>query len=398
MNLFSIFLLDIILLICPLLIYFLYVVYINTMDVKKSSLYLDFALITSYYFVIKFGFLEYQNYPILILHILLIIAYLTNRKMSIILLNILLILTNIKFYNLIFIIIEYLIYFILYLLFNKRKLSSNQFLFIYLAITSIFLMTYMSISNLTFIIIFLFILSTIIVVLLFQKIEDVISLYDQIKRIEKETNIKNSLFKITHEIKNPIAVCKGYLDMFDVKNIEHSKKYIPIIKSEINRVLVLLQDFLSITKIKIEKEEMDLNLLLEDTIDCIKPLFDRKKIKIFTNNLNDELYIDGDYDRLKQALINILKNSMEAIENKGTINLKTKINKQSVRITIEDNGCGMEDEKLKKLKEAFFTTKEKGTGLGVYLANEIIKGHGGKLEYSSIVGKGTKVNIVLPLN
>ena len=74
--------------------------------------------------------------------------------------------------------------------------------------------------------------------------EEVMMLNNVIHELEKEKKLRESLFKITHEIKNPIAVCKGYLDMFDVNNEEHSRKYIPIIKEEIARTLILLQDFL----------------------------------------------------------------------------------------------------------------------------------------------------------
>lgn len=235
---------------------------------------------------------------------------------------------------------------------------------------------------------------------LYEHTNEVIKLHSTIKEVEEEKRLKKSLFKITHEIKNPIAVCKGYLDMFDVDNIEHSHKYIPIIKSEIVRVLFLLEDFLAITKVKVEKDIMDVNMLLEDTTDCLKPIFNTKNIRFEPKITDEEVYINADYNRLKQILINVLKNSREAIldNEQGTIKLYSEVERDKVRIIVEDDGVGMTEEELSKIKEAFFTTKQRGTGLGVHLANEIVTSHGGNLEYFSKKYEGTKVVITIPID
>ena len=104
----------------------------------------------------------------------------------------------------------------------------------------------------------------------------------------------------------------------------------------------------------------------------------------------------GDYERLKQVIINLLKNSLEAITTSGNIQMSTNIYKKHIDIIVEDNGKGMSDEELSKLKEMFYTTKSNGTGLGVALSNEIIKAHHGELTYISELNKGTKAIIRLP--
>ena len=101
-----------------------------------------------------------------------------------------------------------------------------------------------------------------------------------IKEIERNKQIKTSLFRITHEIKNPIAVCKGYLDMFDKDNQDHFKKYIPILKDEINRTLLLLEDFLAMNKVKINKDIIDINLLIEEVVKNIKMLCTKNNIEL----------------------------------------------------------------------------------------------------------------------
>ena len=105
----------------------------------------------------------------------------------------------------------------------------------------------------------------------------------------------------------------------------------------------------------------------------------------------------GDYDRLKQVFVNVIKNSIEAIDNNGIIDMSIRINGKKVIITISDNGVGMTTDELKDVKEMFYTTKKNGTGLGVALSNEIIVAHNGKMEYESIKNVGTKCIITLPL-
>ncbi|MBD9085462.1 ATP-binding protein [bacterium] len=111
----------------------------------------------------------------------------------------------------------------------------------------------------------------------------------------------------------------------------------------------------------------------------------------------EEIYIQADYNRLKQTIVNIIKNSRESIPESGVIKLSTNKNKNNVKIYIEDNGIGMTKEELSKIKEAFFSTKQTGTGLGVYMANEIITAHQGTLEYFSKKNLGTRVVITLPI-
>ena len=124
----------------------------------------------------------------------------------------------------------------------------------------------------------------------------------------------------------------------------------------------------------------------------------QKKIKLKVNLIDDEVYIKGDYNRLSQVLINIVKNSIEAINKEnGVIKIKNYINKKYIIIVIEDNGYGISKKNLKKIKEPFYTTKNRGTGLGVSLSDEIIKAHGGTLTYVSKENIGTKVIIKLPL-
>jgi len=220
------------------------------------------------------------------------------------------------------------------------------------------------------------------------------------EELEKEKTIRNSLFKITHEIKNPIAVCKGYLDMIDLSNKKKIDKYVPIIKNEINRTLTLLDDYLDFSKVKIEKDIIDIIMLIEDTIRSMGTLLKDKNITINLDIDDEEVYMFADYNRLKQVLINIIKNSMESKmdERDLIIDFKTDITKDKIKIIIDDNGIGMDKDELEKLGEAFYTTKPNGTGIGVNLSKEIIERHNGSISYESEKYIGTIVTISLPID
>ena len=406
MNYFEIVCINFILIIFPIFIYLFYLFYNVDVGKKSSNLFLDFALCTSFYFTIRLGSLI-TNVPLFLLNVIIFLCYLKERNIAIILSIISIIYYSIIFkFNIYVLIIEYFIYFIIYILFKNNKVKKRNFHIIYILVNILFIFlfnynntAYFSnyiiqfiISSITFIIV------TISTKILFESGEGVIRFHDNVKKLKEEENIRKSLFKITHEIKNPIAVCKGYLDMFDSENKEHARKYIPIVKKEIESTLILLEDFLSMNKVKIEKDIMDVSLLLEDIKNHFSILLKEKNIVSNISVLDDEIYILGDYNRLMQVCINLIKNSIESMNKElSYINVFINLKKDDVEIIIDDNGIGMSSEVICKIKEPFYTTKRRGTGLGVSLSNEIIEAHNGKLEYISEYGVGTKTIVTLPL-
>lgn len=385
MNLFDSVLFLIILAIFPFMLYFLYLIYTKTLQIEKSRLILDFVIFSSFYLILKYNF----NYVVslILINVPFIIAYYGNRKLSVFILSIL----SIYYYhiyfdiNYFFLIAEYLIYYGIYQL-DKEKFF-NIFMIIKFLILTIFLIktNYIILLNAILFIIIKFLLYS------FKKIEQVISLHKSLEHTNENNKMYESLFKITHEIKNPIAVIKGYLDMYDENNEKH-KKYIPIIKSETNRVLVLLEDFLSINRIKINKDIIDISLLIEEVIISFEPLLKNRHIKV--NFEQDEIYIEADYDRLKQVFINLIKNSIEAINNNGIIDIDIVPKNKYIYVNVKDNGIGMKKEEIEKLNYPFYTTKQNGTGLGLYLSKEIIKKHDGTMSFESI--DGMNIGIKLP--
>jgi len=399
-------LLNIILTLFPILIYFVLSCYQTLRYNKYYDIYFKILLFTSLYLSLKFAVGTINNEVLLFCNIPIVIAYLKKDYKLAIFLSIVNVLYCKYIYqvDVIIMIIKYISYFIIYLLASKRKVKSNNFLLLIAVLQGFFTSFeyfFVEGSNIStisevFLIVLLHYIITFAILFLFNLIEIITSMYSSVKDLEKEKNIKNSLFTLTHEIKNPIAVCKGYLDMINIDNKEDALRYINIMKQEINRSLNIMTDFLQFNKIKIKPELLDISMLLDDIYDSFKLLTNNKNIKLEYND-SDEVYIEGDYNRLKQVLVNIIKNSVEAICDEGTIKMNLDCDKKYCYITIKDDGIGMNDEILSHLTEMFYTTKQKGSGLGVALSNEIIKAHEGSLKYESKENNGTKVTIKLPL-
>ena len=344
--------------------------------------------------------LLFCNIPILI-------CYFKKEGFLAIILSIIIILFSYAKYdiNIYVVLFKYLCYFVIYIIFYKKK----EFNYLFFKLSAIiqgffisfeyFMNVYEDIDKIIYLLGYILIIYglTFFSLYLFKLADNVRNLYLMVGKVQEENKLKNSLFKLTHEIKNPIAVCKGYLDMINLDDLDRSRRYINIIKSEINRSLNVMADFMEYSKIKINKEIFDIVLLLDDIYESFKILLKDKKITFNYHNSYEEIYLWGDYDRLKQVFVNIIKNSIESIVGSGIINIDIMKTEKEVTITISDNGIGMDQDELLTVKEMFYTTKKNGTGLGVALSNEIVVAHGGTLDYESEKGIGTKCIIKLPV-
>lgn len=413
MKIFEGILLNSIYLLFPLLVYLLVVVCVRNIDKKAKKLLLETALFSSLYLLFKYGKNSSLIYPMIVFNVLLLLSYLKKKNITAIIMSIFLVIyykntTPLSYFILI---VEYTMYFLICNYITRRKKASKIAIitvFVIIKSFTLSMQTFLMFNDKSDIVnnfIDLFITMTIFTFIAYlclyiiTKGEDIIDLNKITTELEKEKSLRESLFKITHEIKNPIAVCKGYLDMIDYDDKKKVEKYIPIIKDQISRTLILMDDFLDYTKVKINKEEVDLYMLLEDSCDVSEPLFKKAGIKVEFEIPDDEIYMELDYNRMKQVLVNIFKNSIEAKDKKKKykfINIDVINGRNDVTIKIKDNGIGMDKKTLSKVDEMFYTTKEKGTGLGVALSKEIIELHGGSMKYTSQIGKYTQVTIKLP--
>ena len=394
----------------PLTLYIIYVAYAKNLDMKEKESLINVSLFGALYLLFrKINSFNYID-TIIFINNALLICYLKKHFMASIVMSALIVFfVNYKLnISLILLIFEYTFYLISYsILYLKNKVNLNN-IYIFFVLIHVFFSSfiytyyYLSDNSISLLIIknifptFILLIFSYITLYLFKKCEGIINFNSTVNELNREKEIKTSLFKITHEIKNPLSVCRGYLDMILMNDYKNYNKYIPIINSEINRTLNLMDDFLDYTKLKIEKEDVDIVYMLEELKDEFSPLLEKNNIKLEFDIPDDEIYIEIDYKRFKQVLVNIIKNSIEAKKESMTIKLFMKENINSIELRIEDTGIGMEKDVLDKIGENFYTTKPRGTGLGVSLSKEIIRLHGGSIKYESELDKGTTVSINLP--
>jgi len=397
MNIFEILLLNLILLSFPMLLYMLYILTDKNLHKKRRDSFLALALTSSFFLLFKYG-LFFDNLMLAFYTSSIIFLALLYRHFF---LAIFLACLNILFVpELVFyLLVAYGFMGGLVYMRSLRQMEDSAFvqLFILIYVIFFFFFSIFYYENIwqSLIIVATFLYGAYFLYFLLTHGADRLRTHLKYKEIQNDRQMQLSLFKITHEIKNPIAVCKAYLDMFDVNNHEHTKKYVPIIKAEIERLLILLQDFMLVNRENIKYEVMDMNILLEDVVNKMDELMNKNHINFKVDIKDEELFINGDYNRLSQVLINLLKNSLEA--NPKEISLKYRQNNCNIELYISDNGTGIEEDILKQIYEPFYTTKESGTGLGVSLSNEIIMAHNGKMEYFSIPNRGTTVKITIPI-
>lgn len=404
MSFFDSLVLDTILILFPIVcIIIIKANYLNVHKVKNEYL-VDVANFISLLFLMKFC--DTSNcYMVLLVNMPFIISVLHGRKLASTIIALVLIWFNIGVgTNPIFLVGEYFVYLVIFVVLFKKEVSIGSILLTFVSIKGVFLtiheyyiLNHTGVLTLAeiFLCLVVFYLIGILVVNISDMIEKTVTLNQSLKELEKEKELKNALFKITHEVKNPIAVCKGYFQMMDYSDINKVKRYNEIIFDELNRTLDIMDNFSEYTKIKVDLEIMDLDYLITDTVSSMSSVFKSKDIKVNYEE-NDETFIKGDYYRLKQVLINFLKNSVEAMDNNGVIDISLKILKKHILIAIKDNGCGMTEDELEKISELFYSSKEKGCGIGVSLSKEIIALHNGSIKYNSVKGNYTEVVIKLP--
>ncbi|WP_066297160.1 EAL domain-containing protein [Bacillus sp. FJAT-29937] len=224
------------------------------------------------------------------------------------------------------------------------------------------------------------------------------------KRVDEFLHKKETLSVIgqltagfAHEIRNPLTSVKGFLQMLQ-QEIDKSK-YVDIMLSEAHDIESVINEFLSLAKPQaIQMLETDLNDLLQKVITLISTQAILKNINIIQKVDPDLPLIYCDNYQINQVLINILQNSIQAMNNGGDITIQAAWDgSEQINFRVIDQGCGISKDRMKRIFEPFYSTKEKGTGIGLMICHKIIQDHGGTIHIDSELNKGTTIDIVLPI-
>jgi two-component system, sporulation sensor kinase B len=257
------------------------------------------------------------------------------------------------------------------------------------------------INHFTFLLIFSFVtwITLIILIFIVDNLDKQI-IYDQhIKSAERLNVVSQIAASVAHEVRNPMTSIKGFLQLIkEEKNLKNNQyKYIDISLSELERAEGVINDYLSLAKPTTKEVHSLLNVTAElhSVLDIITSYTNTRNIEI-NSSIQEGLLTNGKKSEFKQALLNIMKNSIEAINTHGTLTVTSYKNDQHILIEITDNGIGMTQKQVEQLGAPYYSTKDKGTGVGLTITYKIIKDMKGKVFVHSQQGIGTVFTIELP--
>lgn len=226
----------------------------------------------------------------------------------------------------------------------------------------------------------------------------IFEMFEAVRTTEKLSLVGQLAAGIAHEIKNPVTVVSGFLQL--IKKNPANTRHVDLMLSEMGRINSIATEFLMLAKpadTPFHPEGLD--AILQEVLVLLGSMAEAKDVSLHLHTEQQGLQVWCEPSQLKQVFINIIKNGIEAMEQGGDLQINSFPSMQdSVCIRFADQGMGFPKEMKKKIGQPFFTTKEKGTGLGMMVSNRIVALHGGRIEVSSKPGNGTVFEVHLPLH
>ena len=177
------------------------------------------------------------------------------------------------------------------------------------------------------------------------------------------------------------------------------EQYLVVAKGEINRLDYIVTQFLqAIRPTPPQLKPASLNEVVLRTLELLQPELDNRGLHVRTRLAHELPLTPIDPTQIQQVLLNLVKNAMQAMTRGGTLTLQTGEGSDGVWVSVSDTGGGIPQELLNRIFEPFYTTKKKGSGLGLMIVQRIVRAHGGRIELESQVGRGTSFRIWLPLH
>lgn len=201
---------------------------------------------------------------------------------------------------------------------------------------------------------------------------------------------------IAHELRNSITAVKGFIHLLNAEFYGRDE-YFRIILDELSHMNSILNEFLSLARPRPKQlQNKNVNELISEIVDLMRTQALLNNTDIQTDLQAGDTLVHCDGVQIKEVLVNILKNAIEAMPDGGVITVSSALSEERVRILVRDAGEGMSYDVLQRIGEPFFTTKDKGTGLGLSICRKIIEEHSGDFHIESELGQGTTVEISFP--
>ncbi|MGG1325509.1 sporulation sensor histidine kinase KinB [Bacillus tropicus] len=219
----------------------------------------------------------------------------------------------------------------------------------------------------------------------------------EMQKSEKLNIVSELAASVAHEVRNPLTVVRGFIQLLESTEDVKNKDYMCLVLAELDRAEQIISDYLNLARPQIEKKEhICLSAQLIEMTTLMSSFAAMQGVYLQVE-ISESLYTIGDKTKLKQAIMNVVKNGIEAIQgNKGYLKVTAMQKDETIVIRVKDSGVGMTKEQLARLGQPYYSLKEKGTGLGLMVTFSILQAHNGTLEYKSESGKGTEAIIILP--
>jgi two-component system, sporulation sensor kinase E len=233
----------------------------------------------------------------------------------------------------------------------------------------------------------------------FRDVTEKLAIEEQLRKSDTLTVVGELAAGIAHEIRNPLTALKGFVQLLEDSVQEDFSMYFNVITTELSRIDSIINEFLILAKPQdVKFVEYNVSKILKETVDLLSAQAVLHDVQFKTSYENNNRFIYCEPNQLKKVFINMIKNAIEVMPKGGFVTISTSVTKgHKLHIAIKDEGNGIPEDKLKRLGEPFYTTKERGTGLGLMVSYKIVEEHQGFIEVESQINEGTIFHIYLPL-
>jgi signal transduction histidine kinase len=206
---------------------------------------------------------------------------------------------------------------------------------------------------------------------------------------------------VAHEVKNPINAIVVHLELLREKMREadpDSRRHMDIIDREIHRLDRVVQTLVDFNRpVELRLTEFDLRRVIEDVVLLASPEAARDGVKVETQLTSEALPVRADADLIKQALLNVVLNGVQAMDNGGVLKIVARQQEMAATIEVRDQGTGIPPDVRDKIFNLYFTTKKTGSGIGLAMTYRVLQLHNGALDFVTEMGRGTTFRLALPL-